>query len=619
MPAGRVAPGTSETILRLLARPGNALTLCYKGLRLIKNEGLKDIDFKVRTFLGQYWSYEYFIKKTALTDGVISRYKSEIDGFAYRPKVSVITPVYNPEPAWIRSAVESVIGQAYGNWELCIADASTDGEVKRLLDEYAEKDARIIVRHLSKNRGISANSNEALSLATGDYVALLDHDDEVGPDALYEVVKYLQSDPQADMVYTDEDKIDLYGKRCEPFFKPGWSPDMLLSCMYTGHLGVYRRKIVEAIGGFREGYDGSQDYDLALRFIERTDRIAHVPKVLYHWRMVPGSTAISIGGKRYAYDAAKKALADYMARNGIKGEVRDGRWVGSYHVKRAIPGEPLVSVIIPTRDRVEMLRKCIGSILVKTTYPRYEVIVVNNGSSKAETHEYFRELNAMQGISVLDYGGDFNFSAINNFAAGRAHGDVLLFLNNDTEVIGGDWMAAMLEHAQRKEVGAVGCKLLFPNRRVQHAGLILGVGEGEQECRVAGNAPQFTPDTNHGYRGRESIILNLSAVTAACMMMRKEVFEELGGFNERLAVAYNDVDLCLRARQKGLLVVYTPYAVLYHHESRSRGREDSEEKKARFLGEVGYMRKKWGALIDAGDPYYNPNLTLEKGDFSINI
>jgi len=498
-------------------------------------------------------------------------------------------------------------------------DASTKDDVKQFIEAYAKKDSRIKVNFLSENKGISGNSNEALSFATGEYIGLLDHDDELSPDAIYEVVKYLQINCDADMIYSDEDKIDLDGNRSNPFFKPDWSSDMFLSCMYTCHFGVYNKKIIDDIGGFREGYDGSQDYDLVLRFIEKTDNIHHIPKILYHWRTAPGSTAHMANVKNYAYIAAKKAITDYMKRNNIEGEVLDGYWTGSYHLKRKILKKPLVSIIIPTKDNVDVLKICITSIIQKTNYSNYEIVIVNNKSNHNKTYDYFEEIETRNNVRILEYNEDFNFSAINNFAVQNSNGEVIVFLNNDTEIITESWLTAMLEHVQRNEVGAVGCKLLYPNNTIQHAGVILGITDTPSEKGVAGHSHKHLPNTNHGYIGRVDVVHNLSVVTAACMMLRKDVFEEVGGFDKNLAVAFNDVDFCLKTREKGYLIVYTPYAELYHHESLSRGYEDTPEKQRRFSKEVRYIRDKWGKTIDGGDPYYNPNLTLEREDFSIKM
>jgi GT2 family glycosyltransferase len=595
------------------------------GLRIITNEGPRAFFSKAKKFINYKKNispqsdYNLWILKNEPRASQLKQYSNESKKFLYKPKISIITPIYNPDVAWIKSAIDSVLHQTYENWELCLADASTRKDVKKFLKKYTKKDSRIKIKFLSQNKGISGNTNEALSLATGEYISLLDHDDELSPDALYEVVKYLQDHRNADMVYSDEDKINDEDKRTDPFFKPDWSPDMFLSCMYTCHLGVYRKKIIDEIGGFRRGYDGSQDYDLVLRVIEKTKNIYHIPKILYHWRMVPGSTAGSTDSKKYAYEAAKKSIKDYMIRNDIKGEVIDGQWVGSYYVKRDIIIEPMISIIIPSKDNVTALKNCVDSILKKTQYTNYEILIINNNSQEKETFKYFDEIQDHENVHVLDYNKDFNFSAINNYAVKHSKGEVILFLNNDTKVITDTWITSMLEQVQRSEVGAVGCKLLYPDNTVQHAGIILGINGRNDENNVASNSPYRGNGLHHGYFGRENIIINLSAVTAACMMIRRDVFEEIDGFDENLAVAYNDVDLCIRLRQKGYLVVYTPFAILYHYESLSRGFDDTNDNRERFEREISYMRNKWANIIDKGDPYYNPNLSLHHGDFRIKV
>jgi len=594
-----------------------------KSYRILANEGtfslIKRAIHHVKYNKRRILSYEIYLKQNKITDSDMNIIRTEINTFKYHPKISIVTPVYNPDVTWIKAAIESVINQLYDNWELCIADASTKKDVRKCLEVYANKDARIKIKFLPENRGISGNSNEAVSLATGEYIGLLDHDDELSPDALYEVVKYLQKKRDADMIYSDEDKIDLKGNQTDPFFKPDWSPDRFLSHMYTCHFGVYRKKIIDEIGGFREGFDGSQDYDLVLRFIEKTNSIHHIPKILYHWRIVPGSAAGSSDAKTYAFTAAKKAIIDYLRRNNVQGEVSDGLFLGSYHVERKLLNTPLISMIIPTKDNVKILKNCIDSVLKNTGYPNYEIIIVNNNSIDEKTYDYFKTLKNIDCIKIIEYKKQFNFSAINNFAVKSAAGEMILFLNNDTEAISEGWLSAMLEHAQRIEVGAVGCKLLYPDRTIQHAGAILGINYTNGKENVAEHSPKYIPYNNFGYFGQVNMIHNVSVVTAACMMLRKEVFEEVGGFDENLAVAYNDVDLCLKIREKGYLIVYTPYAELYHYESKSRGYDDTSEKRERFLKEIKYIRKKWGEVIDKGDPYYNPNLTLDKVDFSIRI
>ena len=547
--------------------------------------------------------------------------KEEMLNFEYQPKISIIVPI-DPSGVGITAIIKSVINQKYKNWELYIAVATSRPDVRNSFSAYTKKDARINIRILPENRETSRISNEALSLATGEYIGLLHVSDELSPDALYEVVSALQNNRTADMIYSDEDTIDTAEHRSDPFFKPDWSPDMFFSWMYTGNLVVYNKKIIDKIGGFREEYDGSQEYDLALRFIEKTDRIHHIPRILYHRRIVLDTAAPVLGTNNEACIAAKKALNEYMRRNTIEGEVSDGVWIGSYNLKRKLLKTPLVSVIIPTKDNVVVLKRCIDSILQKTSYTNYEIIIVDNNSKDKETYDYFRDLETIQNVKILKYEKEFNFSAINNFSVKNARGEILLFLNNDTEVITKDWMTAMLEHAQQSEVGAVGCKLLYQDNTIQHAGVILGINSISIpfENGVAEHAHKHFPKSNDGYFGRINVIQNFSAVTAACMMVRKEVFEAVGGFDEQnLKVSFNDIDLCLKIRERGYRIVYTPYAELYHYESLSRGYEDTQEKHEQSSREFRYMREKWGKVIDKGDPYYNPNLSLRYEDFRIKI
>lgn len=528
--------------------------------------------------------------------------RRSIEGFRKRPLVSILMPVYNPPERLLRDAIESVLAQYYENWQLCICDdASSDPRVRAVLDEYAELDSRIDVRFSGTNSGISGASNGALALSRGEYVGLLDHDDELTPDALFEVVSTLQeSDP--DLIYSDEDKRDAEGRLHAPFFKPDWSPDLLLSTMYTSHFSVYRKSIVDELGGFRIGYEGSQDYDLALRCSERAGSIAHIPRVLYHWRVAPGSAAASTEAKPYAYSAAERALTDALQRRGIAGTCLMTEAPGFYRIKRDIVEPGLVSIIIPTRDRVELLRSCISSIESLTDYPSYEILIMDNGSTDPETIEY---LSASSHRVIRD-DGPFNYSRLNNVAAEAAHGEYLLFLNNDTEVLVPEWMSAMVEHAQRPQVGAVGAKLLYPDGRIQHGGVVLGLGGPA--------AHAFTSVDPYDPRlfNVPNIIRNTSAVTAACLMVRASVFEEIGGFDEKaLPVSYNDIDFCLRLRRRGYLVTYTPYAAVRHYESVSRGP---------FPGwqEATYMVGAYRREIER-DPYYSPNLTVTRADYSLDL
>jgi glycosyltransferase involved in cell wall biosynthesis/ubiquinone/menaquinone biosynthesis C-methylase UbiE len=577
-----------------------------------------DCYLQEKTYLNEY--QEWIEKNEPASDELIQLKKSS-KNFSYRPKISIITPIWNTDEKILRSAIESVINQIYDNWELCLVDGnSTKPHIKRVLNEYAQKESRIKVKFLPENKGIAGNSNEALALATGDFIGFLDHDDELVPFTLYEVVKLLNQNRNLQFIYSDEDKIDQNGNRKDPFFKPDWSPDLFLSQNYLCHFSVIDKALIDSVGGFHIGYDGSQDYDLFLRCSEKISpsSIAHISKILYHWRLIPGSAADQVGAKPYAFISAKKALEDALIRRGLNGRVEEGIFPSSYRVRYEILDHPQVSIIIPTKDHTEILKRCIQSILEKTEYLNYEIIIVDNKSSDDKTFEYYTSMKGNPKIKIINYDKPFNFSAINNYAVTYVDSPYLVFLNNDTEVISGEWLSAMLEHAQRGCEGAVGAKLLYPNNLIQHAGVVLGITGTPGQKGVAGHSHKNLPDNFTGYFLRSQIIGNYSAVTAACLMMRKDVFNEIGGFNEDLAIAFNDVDLCLRIRSAGYLIVYTPYSLLYHHESMSRGYEDTTEKQMRFSREVTLTREHWGSLIDNGDPYYNPNLSLDNEDFSIN-
>ncbi len=565
------------------------------------------IGFQAFAGIGVKSRYDIWILKNEPTAQKIEQYKKEVKDFEYQPKISILTPVYNPDVAWIESAIKSVRSQVYENWELCLADASTKKDVKKCLEAYAKKDPRIKVKFLLENKGISENSNEALALVSGEYIGLLDHDDEISPDALYEVVKYLQTNRDADMIYTDEDKIDLKGNRRDPFFKPDWSPDTFLSCMYTCHFGVYKKKIIDEIGEFRKDFDGSQDYDLVLRVMDKTNNIHHIPKILYHWRMVPGSAASAAGAKNYAYVAAKNAITDYMKRNNIDGEVSDGFWTGSYRMKRKLLNSPLVSMIIVSSDS-DVINKCIANIEQATDYSNYEIVVINMEKQEPE-------VIAKEKLNIIQYSGSYNISKARNLAASHARGEYLLFLDENVEIITNDWLNALCENTQRPEVGAVGTKLINSNNQMLHCGITLGLGKDY----VAGYPLSGFPSNIPGYFGNITIVKNCSAVTAACMMLRKDVFNEVNGFDENLAVAFNDVDLCLKLREHGYLIVYTPFAELIHHGTLNKDYNDAPDLQKLFLKDVEYIREKWGKVIDGGDPYYSPNLTLDSEDCTIRI
>lgn len=560
--------------------------------------------------------YEALVEAQALTDSDRNDIVVHIESLAVRPLISVLMPVYNTPPNFLRAAIDSVRAQLYPNWELCIADdASPSTEVKDILEEYRQQDPRIKIEYRTTNGHISAASNSALALAEGEFVALLDHDDMLAEQALYQMVVELNRHADTDIVYSDEDKIDENGNRYEPHFKPDWSPDLLYSQNYVSHLGVYRTSLVRAVGGFREGFEGSQDYDLILRCVAaaKNPHIRHVPAILYHWRATTGSTALSRDNKGYATQSGINALEDHFRLRGLDGvSVESGRYPTTYRVRFPLPAEPpKVSLIIPTRDGCDILRACIESIQTKTTYPNYEIVVVDNQSSDERTLRYFEEAQAT-GVRVLRYADKFNYPAINNFAVQQVDGAVVGLINNDIEVISPEWLTEMVSHALRPEIGAVGAKLYYGNDTIQHAGVILGVGG------VAGHSHKYFPREVPGYFARLCLTQNLSAVTAACLLVRRETYLQVGGMDSaNLPIAFNDVDFCLRLCEIGLKNVWTPYAELYHHESLSRGAEDSPEKIERFQKEIRYMMERWGELL-RHDPYYSPMLNLEREDFRPN-
>lgn len=589
-----------------------------QGYCILSNNGLRCFGEVFLRYLRARGQYKRWIEANEPNEERLSRISAECKNFDYKPKISIIMPTWNTAGKYLKAAIESVLVQTYDNWDLCIADGgSTSYWVKGILEDYARMDSRVKVVFLKQNRGIAANSNRALKLANGEFVGFLDHDDTIAPFAFYELIRILNKKQELDFIYSDEDKIDKDGNRSNPFFKPDWSPDMFLSCNYPIHISILRKKLLDDLRGFKDEYNGSQDYDLLLRaseVIEETN-IAHIPKILYHWRTISTSTANSCRAKPYAYEAAKKALADAMYRRGIEfDEIIDGLWQGSYRIKYKILGDPRVSIIIPTKDKKDLMKRCIDSIFTKTTYENYEIVLVDNQSKESETFCYYDELkNSPKRIRLLRYDDAFNYSAINNFAVSNCDSDYILFLNNDTEVISPEWLSAMIEHIQRPDVGAVGAKLLFPNGFIQHCGVILGYGDppiaGHHYCRYPDRA---------GYFGVINSIRDFSAVTGACMMTKMSLFEEVGGLDEEnLAISLNDIDYCLKLREKGYLIVYTPYATLYHHESVSRGYDDTPKNKLRFQREIEHFRGRWGEMIDNGDPYYNPNLSLDRVNFSI--
>jgi O-antigen biosynthesis protein len=532
-----------------------------------------------------------------------------IAGFSYLPTISVVVPVWNTPERWLRAALNSVRNQLYPAWELCIADdASSEPHVRKILAEYAGLDERIKVVFRDTNGHISAASNSALELVSGDFVTFLDHDDELAEHALFAIVETLNRRQDLDLIYSDEDKIDQRGKRFDPAFKPDWSPELLRQQNYICHLTAYRTELVRKAGGLRIGLEGSQDHDLVLRVSELTspDRICHIPAILYHWRSIPGSIADNTSVKPYAQTAGERAVRDSLLAKGVDAHVASGAIAATYRVHYALPvPPPLVSIIIPTRDRHDLLRQCIGSIQARSSYTRYELIVVDNQSEELETLAYLRELGESGTARVLNYNRPFNYSALNNEAVKEAKGELICLLNNDVEVLSSGWLTELVGLALQPGVGAVGAKLYYPDGTIQHAGVVTGL------FGLAGHAYRFSARGTPGYFGQLLLAREVSAVTAACLVVRRSTFLEVGGLNEvELKVAFNDVDFCLRVRELGYRNMWTPYAELVHHESATRGSDEAPEKRLRFARETAYMRKRWAHVLP-NDPHHNPNLALD--------
>jgi len=556
------------------------------------------------------WMEHYDFKPETDT----ARYKERLAGLADPPLISIVLPVYNTDEAMLDAAIASVTGQIYPNWELCIADdASTEPHIRPQLERLSAADSRIKVVFRSENGHIAQSSNSALELATGSLVTCLDHDDLLTPHALAEVALYMAAHPDCRLVYSDQDKIDGGGRRYEPFFKPDWSYDLLLSVNYLNHLTVYRTEDVRAAGGWRHDFVGSQDYDLTLRVIEgmAPESIGHIPAILYHWRATAGSTAMAVGEKSYAYDAGRRALSEHLERTGQAGSIEPTRPYPYYRYKRPVPQpRPSVTLIILTRDRADLLETCIETLLETTDYEPYDVIIVDNGSVEKPTFDLFERLIADPRIRVIREDIPFNFSKLNNVAAKVATGDYLCLVNNDIEFTEADWLDEMVSQAVRKDVGCVGAKLFYPDGRIQHAGVVIGIGG------LAGHSHILEPGNAAGYLGRLVQVQDVSATTGAVLMTPRALYEELGGLEEEnLSVAFNDIDYCLRVRAKGLKVIWTPHARMIHHESASRGYDHmSDEKRARMLREGQFMKDRWGDTLN-GDPFYSPHLDRARGSF----
>ena len=581
-----------------------------KGILYLRHYGPKEFWVKLtERFQADDVDYEQWYENHKALPEELEKQKNE--KWKRKPLISIVVPVYNTPQVFLRQMIESVQNQSYSEWELCIGNASPENkEMKKILEEY-KNDARIKEVEIPENKGISQNTNRAMEIASGELIGLLDHDDLLAPNALYEIAKAVNEHLDVEVIYTDEDKVTTDLKEhFQPHLKPDFNLDLLRSNNYICHFFVASRDLIKRVGGFRPEFNGAQDYDLILRCTEQAKQIVHIPKILYHWRVHKASTADNPASKMYAFDAGKRAIEEHLVRCRTKGTVQHTKDLGFYRVKYEICGEPLVSIIIPNKDQSEALKKCLDSIREKTSYRNYEIIIVENNSEEPETFAFYKKI-AGEKIKIVTWEGEFNYSAINNFGVRHARGDYLLLLNNDVEIINGDWLTEMLSHCQRKEVGIVGAKLYYPDNTIQHAGIIIGIGG------VAGSVFVGLPRAFSGYLHKASIQLDLSAVTAACMLVKRSVFEQVGGLEEKLKVAFNDVDFCLRVREKGYLVVYDPYAELYHYESKTRGAEDTKEKIRRFQTEIEYMRSHWIGLLKKGDPYYNCNLSLTKWDYSL--
>ena len=534
-------------------------------------------------------------------------------------KFSILVPLYNTPEKFLRQAIDSVRAQTYANWELCLADGSDagHGDVERICEEYAGKDPRILYRKLPKNEGISGNTNACLAMASGDYIALFDHDDVLHPSVLYEYMKVI-CDKGADYIYCDEATFKgnkTIDHMITLHFKPDFAPDNLRANNYICHFSAFDRRLLEGVVVFRSEFDGSQDHDMILRLTSRAKCVVHVPKLLYYWRSHAGSVAADINAKSYAVDAAKGAVAAHLRAQGFTGfEILSTKAFETiFQIKYEITGNPLVSIVIPNKDHRQDLERCVTSILEKSSYGNYEILIVENNSTEEDIFEYYRKIQENPNIRVITYEGDFNYSRINNMGVGKARGEYVILLNNDTSVISLDWIEELLMYAQRPDVGAVGAKLYYGDKTIQHAGVVLGLGRH----RTAGHSHHRVSSNNLGYMGRLCYAQNVMAVTGACLMMKKSLFEKLGGLDESFAVSLNDVDLCIRAWEAGYVNVFTPFAELYHYESVSRGLDDRGEKAERYERESEAFRAKWKELLEKGDPYYNPNFSLDRSDFAL--
>lgn len=637
-----------------------------KGIKYLRHYGFKEFLIRLAEKAeAESVPYEPWYEKHRATEKELREQRRKAAGWKDAPLVSIVVPLYNTNEIFLREMIESVQAQSYGRWELCMADGSpmrhadgspTESPLASIVREYADTDARILYSHLDENHGIAGNTNAAINLASGEWIAFMDHDDLLAPDALYEAVALIRRGPKRgtavenagglysadrfrkpegkedtqggqemcyDMIYTDEDKVEMDGKtHFQPHLKPDLNIDLLRSNNYITHFTLVRRSLLENVGLLMTGYDGAQDYDLILRCVEQARAVGHVPRILYHWRSHQESTADNPFSKQYAVDAGKRAVEAHLRRLDVAGEVGATKDMGFYTVRYPVCGSPLISIVIPSRDEVESLKKCLASV-ERLDYVNYEIIIVENNSTP-ETFDFYRRiapeeverdgticyegtLSGGQRVCVAVWKDGFNYSALNNFGVSHTKGEYLLLLNNDIEWISKDGLSALLGTCQRREVGVVGAKLYYPDDTVQHAGIVVGIGGNKRGIGM--NMFTGLARARSGYLHKASIAMDYSAVTAACLMVKRSVYEQAGGFTEELTVAFNDVDFCLKVRELGYLVVYQPAAEAYHYESKSRGSEDSQEKVDRFQSEIEYMRERWIGILKNGDPYYNPGFS----------
>ena len=592
-------------------KPNNVSTVIY----YLKKDGIKKTARKVKGIVfgeAQYDDenkiYQALIKHNEPTKAQLEEQRKA--KFKIEPKISILVPMYNTPYKFFKELVDCLINQTYSNWELCLADGSPERNEK--LESIYKKDPRIKYKFIGKNKGIAGNTNECIKLATGDFIALFDHDDLLPVFSLYEIVKCINENPDVEFIYTDEDKITTLDKpRFNPHFKPDFSLDFLRANNYICHFSVFKKELMDKLGGERSKYDGAQDFDIILRVAENTNKIVHIPKVLYHWRVHPNSTSqADTQSKPYAFEAGIPAIQDHLKRVGLKGTVEHGASLRTYRIRYKFEGEPKVSIIIPNKDEKKTLKTCVDSILKKTTYKNYEIVIVENNSTTEEIFQYYKQLEKNEKIKIVKYPEiGFNYSKIINYGVKNSDGEYILQLNNDTEVETEDWLEDMLGFASREDVGAVGAKLLYPDNTIQHAGIAIGVD------RVATHLFRGLPRNAHGYFARESTIQDFSAVTGACLFSKRSVYEEVGYMDEDFPVAFNDLDFCLKIRKTGKLIVYDPFVTLIHYESKSRGHEDTPEKVARFEAEIKKFQEKWKDIYEKGDPYYNPNFSLNSCNY----